>query len=150
MNKILLIFFLIAFSSKSFACICTVFWNEWNEQQTLEMINYTDVIFIGELKTLADDCYEFEITNVFNGNVKKGEIVTGYYLTSCSAMPYANGRYLIYGDYNRINGEILLDYSQCSPSRKISDIKTKRESEYLTKEIEFLNECFDKKVTLER
>jgi hypothetical protein len=71
-------FFFIVFSSKSFACICTVFWNEWNKQQTIETINYTDVIFIGELKTFGDDFYEFEITNVFNGNLKKGEIVTGY------------------------------------------------------------------------
>ncbi|PZW39027.1 hypothetical protein LX95_02165 [Mesonia algae] len=150
MKKTVLIFFLIAFSSKSFACICTKFWNEWNKQQTLEVINYSDLIFIGELKTIADDCYEFEITDVFNGNVKKGEIVTGYYVTSCSDMPYVKGKYLIYGNYIRSDGKNILNYSQCSPSKKISDIKTKLESEYLKKEVELLNECFDKKVTTEK
>jgi len=150
MKKILVIISFLAFSPKVFACMCEVFWNQWNEQQTINTINYSDVIFIGELKTLADDCYEFEIINVFNGNVKKGEIVTGYYITSCSDMPYAKGKYLIYGEYNKIDGKTLLDYSQCTPSRKISDIKTKQESEYLKRELELLNECFDKKVTLEK
>lgn len=130
--------------------MCDVFWNQWNEQQTINMINNRDLIFIGELKTLTDDCYDFEIISVFNGNLKKGGVVTGYYLTSCSNMPYSKGRYLIYGDYNKINGKTLFDYSQCSPSRKISNLKTKQESEYLKKELELLNKFFDKKVTLQK
>ncbi|PHR13246.1 MAG: hypothetical protein COA40_07085 [Aequorivita sp.] len=150
MKRILACILFIVFVHDASACICELIWNEWDEQQTIEVINYSDVIFIGELKALTDDCYEFEIINVFNGNVRKGEIVTGYYVTSCSDMPYAKGKYLIYGNYHRIDGKTLLDYSQCTPSRKISDIQTKQDSEYFKKELELLNECFDKKVTLEK
>jgi hypothetical protein len=146
MTKILTIIIFISFIPKSFACMCTVFWNEWNEQQTIETIEFSDVIFIGELKALADDCYEFEIIKVFNGNLEKGNVVAGNYVTSCSAMPYGNGKYIIYGQYHTINEEIIFDYSLCSPSRKISDIRAEKESEYLKKELNLLNEYFDKKL----
>ncbi|WP_203296788.1 hypothetical protein [Luteirhabdus pelagi] len=150
MKQIFTWFFFIAFIQNSSACICELFWNDWNEQQMIDVINYSDVIFIGELKARADDCYEFEIIEIFNGSLKKGEIVTGYYVTSCSDMPYRNGEYLIYGDYKIIDYEIFLDYSLCSPSRNISDLETEQEIDYLTKELKFLNECFDKEITTKR
>ncbi|WP_435577887.1 hypothetical protein [Gilvibacter sp.] len=151
MNKILTIIFLLAYIPKSFACLCLNLWNEWDESEVREQFSYTDVIFIGELKSISleEKCYEFEIINTFKGDLKKEEIVQGYYMNSCSAMPTLNGKYLIYGSYYNLDGKMILEYGQCSSSKWIEKIHTQELAIYFEKELEFLNRHFDTNVELE-
>ncbi|MDC7998418.1 hypothetical protein [Gilvibacter sediminis] len=150
MNKILALIFLVVFVPNSFACICTTLWQVWNKDEYIELVNYTDVIFIGELKVVSfeEDCYEFEILDVFKGDVEVGSILTGHYITSCSDMPSLYGSYLIYGDYDNFDGKSTFEYSQCSPSKMVSQFINKEETKYFEKELSFLNEYFKLEVTV--
>ncbi|MBW1296403.1 hypothetical protein [Aquimarina litoralis] len=128
--------------------MCTKFWNEWNEQQTSQIIESSDIIFIGKLMASSNDCYEFEVIDVFKGSVNIGATLEGYYLTSCSGLPNVKGKWIFYGNYRLRNDNRVLNYSQCSPTRNLSRISRKRKQEYLDKELKLLNTCFDKNIVL--
>ncbi len=150
MKETITIIFLISFSFTSFACKCPKFWNTWNEQKAIRAIESSDIIFIGNLKAVTDDCYEFEVINAFKGAIKKGDLVDGYYLTSCSGRPHGNGKWIFYGKhYPTSNDNLVLHYSQCSPTRDLIGMSKKENREYWESELKLLNSCFDTNITTE-
>ncbi len=140
---------LITFSFKSFACKCPKLLDKWDEQKAMQMIESSDIIFIGKLKTVTKESYEFEVVNAFKGAIKKGDLVNGYYLTSCSGRPYGNGKWIFYGRYFQMpnKNDLTLHYSQCSPTRNLINKSKIEHQKYWEKELSLLNRCFDTNIT---
>jgi len=148
-NVIILVILLMTFNI-SYGCICGLFWRKWDEKKAEDFINYTDIIFIGELVTYADDCYEFKVIKPYKGNIKKDDIIDGYYKSTCSGYPEKKGKWIFYGQYDDLNenGNSLLDYSQCGPTKNIdfkhddTNLLKDLEQKYWIQELKLLNRIF--------
>jgi hypothetical protein len=156
MKRITLIFLIIiVFTAKSFACICSkMVWAEWNKEDIKSSMESNDIIFIGKLVSVSKDYYEFKVLEVFKGDVKKDEILKGFYITSCSGWPEKQsiGEWIFYGHYAQYEtDEKILDYSQCGPTRSLCfpPIYTREQNtKYWNTELEMLNKKYGKSVNL--
>lgn len=154
-TTILTLLMIIGFASESIACECSrLIWAEWNEEDVKESIEFSDLIFTAKLVSVKQDYYEFKVLEVFKGELKKREIIKGYYVTSCSGWPLKQRTddWIFYGHYEQDeNGKKILNYSQCGPTRNLNHppIYTKQQNiEYWNKELKLLNKKFNKKVEL--
>lgn len=128
----------------SYGCICGLLWRKWDEKKAEDFIAYTDIIFIGELITSSDDCYEFKVIKPYKGNIMKGDIIDGYYKSTCSGYPQKKGRWIFYGQYDNL----LLDYNQCGPTKNIdfedddTNLFKDFQQKYWAQELNLLNRIF--------
>ncbi len=155
MKKLILILIFFSFGIESFACEChKILWAKWNKNDVKKTIKSADVIFIGKLVSSTEDYYQFKVFETFKGTIKNGEIIEGYYPTSCSGRPYhkLKGFWVFYGYYEKMDDEKILNYSSCGPTRSLNyPIKfTKKQNEsYWEQELELLNTEFRRNVKLE-
>jgi hypothetical protein len=108
----------------------------------------SDVIFIGELAGREKGHYFLQVLHVFKGDLDKGQIVRGDELTSCSGWPTGNVKssWVFYGNYEVSGAKARMDYSQCGPTRNLSEPKfysSEKNIEYWNLELAMLNKLFN-------
>ena len=154
MKKQLLILFLsIGFYSN--ACDCSkMLTAEWTKNGIIESISNSEVIIIGKLISSTEKSYKLKIVEVFKGKLKKGEILEGFYPSSCSGRPHPKktGHWIFYGFYEKFENEKILNYSSCGPTRSLEylTIYSKKEhKKFWMEELKILNKRLNKSIEFE-
>ncbi|MGY6648314.1 hypothetical protein [Wenyingzhuangia sp. IMCC45574] len=154
MKKLLQIFFLI-FVFNSYACECEkILWAEWSEEGIKESIINNKIIIIGELISSNEKSYKLKVIESFKGGLKKGEILEGSYLNTCSGRPHPKrtGKWIFYGFYGKNENTEILNYSSCGPTRSLNYTTFYSKEDHIRnwkKELKILNSIFNKKVEFE-
>jgi len=148
----MLIILLIGFISNSFACDCyKLNWANWDEQAVVDNINQSELIFIGNLISSTTESYKFKVIEVFKGEIKKGDIIDGFYPTSCSGRPHPkrNKEWIFYGFYINFEGDYILNFSTCGLTRSLRYPVIYKPEEHIQqwhKELAILNKMSKKNI----
>lgn len=121
---------------------------DWDQSIVRHYMNTSDVIFIGELAGLEEGHYFLKVLHVFKGDLHSGQVVRGDELTSCSGWPNGNSKsaWIYYGNYAVSGGIMRMDYTQCGPTRNLSEPRFythEKNNEYWKLELAMLNNLFN-------